>query len=332
MTYEQNFRQEIINFPKQFILGAQAAASVKSDKKFGKIILCGMGGSNLPAEILMTFCEVSNIPSNNLFIHRDYEIPTWTSTNDLVICISWSGNTAETISSYQAAITKNIPAVAITQGGKLGELAKNQPLISLPQSNIQPRNATGFMFSALLTFLINSSIIKIEESKLLDRFSKLESTLQVETLEQKGKKLAQKISGFTPIIYSSYKWRSLALSWKVNFNENAKIHSFWNHFPGTAHNEILGFESKNQKFFPILISDQKEGGRQLKKLRIATKLFGDLKVNHEVINLYGEGTLEKIFNNYLLASWTSYFTALNLKMDPASIKLIDKFKELEKTA
>ncbi|MBI2626825.1 MAG: SIS domain-containing protein [Parcubacteria group bacterium] len=331
MIHDSDFRQTILNIPEQFQTGSESAKSVKFDqKKFDKIVLCGMGGSMMPAEILMTLCEVTQTPNYNFYIHRDYELPSWVSKNDLVICVSWSGNTDETISSYKSAIEKGIQTVVITKGGKLRELAQNSlGFILLPQENIPPRIGTAYMFSALLTFLNDSAILKFPENNILKQLLDLKNTLKPEELEITGKNIANQINNLTPIIYSSYKWRALPLLWKINFNENAKAHSFWNHFPSIAHNEIVGFES-SKNFYSILLSDPQENPKQIKKLDVAVKILSDLSINHQVITLEGDNVIQKIFTNYTLAIWTSYFMAINSKQDPSNNELLDRFKDLEK--
>ena len=329
--YRMDFRQTILNIPEQFQTGSESAKSVKfNQEKFDRVILCGMGGSMMPAEILMTLCEVTQTPNSNFYIHRDYEIPSWVSKNDLVVCISWSGNTEETVSSYKSAIERGIQTVVITKGGKLKKLAQNSPgFILLPQENIPTRTGISYMFSALLTFLDDSAILKFPENNTLKQLLELKNVLKPGDLEITGKDIANQINNLTPTIYSSYKWRALPLLWKINFNENAKIHSFWNHFPSIAHNEIVGFES-SKNFYSILLSDPQENPKQIKKLDVAVKILKELKINHQVISIEGENVIQKIFINYILAMWTSYFMAINSKQDPSNDELLDRFKDLER--
>ncbi len=45
----------ILNFAKQLKGGLESAQDFKLQKKYGKIIVSGMGGSIIPAEIVLTY-------------------------------------------------------------------------------------------------------------------------------------------------------------------------------------------------------------------------------------------------------------------------------------
>lgn len=317
-----DFKKIISGFPAQFKTGFEIAKDKKIDGSFKNIIFCGMGGSIIPAEILFTlFPELPN----NFHIHRDFGLPLWTSKDDLVICISWSGNTSETISSYETAKELGAKIVVITKGGKLGKLAKNSggQLILIPQEDIPPRNGIGYMTAILLTFLANSDMLKFQS----DQLPALEN-LKPSGFEKKGKKLAERIGNWTPIIYSSFQNRFLASFWKIKFNENTKAHAFWNHFPSAAHNEIAGFGWDN--FFVIFLKDKEDSPEQQKKILTAAKLLEENAVPYEIAELEGRNRLEKIFNDYLLSDWTSCYLAKNRGVDPIKTELIERFKEIEK--
>lgn len=294
-----------------------------------------MGGSIIPAEILFTLLPKL---ANNFHIHRDYGLPSWTSKNDLVICISWSGGTKETISSYQAAKRLEGKILLITKGAELKKLARenNDEIVILPDESIPARSGAGYMFSSLLTVLANSGIIDFEPEELVS----LSETLKPDGFEKKGGEIAERIGLWTPLIYSSFQNRFLASFWKIKFNENSKIHAFWNHFPNAAHNEIAGFSHPERdlnpakrgrdNFFVILLKDGQDGEAQSKKLLVAAELLDQYGIPYETIELKGRTKLEKIFNNFILSDWTSFYLAKNRGVSPTEAEVIEKFKEMEK--
>jgi len=76
-------------------------------------------------------------------IHRDYELPDPLYLDKpLVIASTFSGNTEETISSYQVARDKGFPVVGITCGGRLGQLCSEDDKLWVPipadPPNMQP--------------------------------------------------------------------------------------------------------------------------------------------------------------------------------------------------
>lgn len=326
-----DFRKKILSFPNQLGEGFKIAKNIEPLGSFKNVILCGMGGSIIPAEILLDIFEDSQELNPPLFIHRDYELPLWTSNQSLVICISWSGETAETISSYNAAKKIGAKILVITTGGRLKEMAKQDGVseITLPEDEGPPRTNIGYMFSTLLTILTNR--VNIEASELRidpEELVKLAQKLKPTGFEKRGQELAERIGNWTPLIYSSFKNRFLASFWKTKFNENSKIHSFWNYFPNAAHNEIEGFGWDN--FFAILLKDEKDNKFQQKKIAAAAKLFEDNGIPCETIELQGKTRLERIFNDYILSDWASLYLAKNRGIDPFESEMIRKFKEAER--
>lgn len=279
-----------------------------------------MGGSIIPAEILLTYEENSSKKTDrNIIINRGYDLPQGTTKNDLAVCISWSGNTEETISSYNAALKLGLETLVIASGGKLAEESRKNKnsLILIGDRATPPRLAAGYMTAALL--------------KVLGLEKELKFNLDPSAQEKNGKELAEKLADKIPIIYSSYNWRYLAKFWKILINENAKTPAFWNYFPGLAHNELVGFSRELKGYYPVIIKDADNDPRQNKNTDAAIAIFNRLGYNYSIVNL-ASGTrnpLEKIFNNYILGLWTSYYLGKSLGVDPEDTKLIEEFKKLK---
>ncbi|MDP2966965.1 MAG: SIS domain-containing protein, partial [bacterium] len=160
-------RETILNFSKQFKEGIDRAKDVRVEGRFENIIICGMGGSALPANLLVDYLNDLKLP---FYIHRSYNLPPQTTKESLIICISFSGNTKETILAFKEAQERKLKVVAITTGGELAKLAQkyNTPLVSLPAVKIQPRWAIGYLFGALMKVLSNSGVIKDSSGEILE--------------------------------------------------------------------------------------------------------------------------------------------------------------------
>src|SRR3989344_796494 len=260
-------RDIILKFPEQITAGLEVAKGFKLDREYKRVILCGMVGSIIPAEIFVLFAGHNHLDTH-YEIWKDYDIPTRVSKDDLIVCISWSGTTEETISSCKAAISKGLSVVVITKGGELGDLVKqkNLPHIIFPPDDIPPRFATGYMTAALFS--------------ALGYDNELDVKLRPEDLEHEGQKLAQKINIKTPLLYSSFAWRKLPAFWKILFNENSKIHAFWNSFPALTHNELAGFVGTDRNFFPIIFRESKTDLRIDNNFKAAIAIFEKVGYNY----------------------------------------------------
>ena len=98
-----------------------------------------MGGSHLAAGLLKVA-----MPKLDLLIHRDYGLPARIAEQSevggpLVICSSYSGNTAETVEACKLAHEAGLNVAVITSGGTLLQLAQDYglPYIQIPISNDQ---------------------------------------------------------------------------------------------------------------------------------------------------------------------------------------------------
>src|SRR3546814_10186961 len=59
-------------------------------------------------------------PYTTLFrSHRDYGLPPGAGPRTLVVAASHSGETAETLSGFGEALSRELPLVAVTTGGRL---------------------------------------------------------------------------------------------------------------------------------------------------------------------------------------------------------------------
>lgn len=317
--------EAIKNFPKQFSYNPKIE-NIKYYKSAKKYIVLGMGGSHLAADIL----EIWD-PGLKLLIHKNYNLPNLYKKDlkdHLVIANSYSGNTEEVISGLKQALKNNLNIIVIATGGKLIKLAKknNLPYIQIPNTGIQPRSALGFNIIALLKAMKLNKGLK--ETKLLSK------TLKVNKLKNKGKLLAKKLKNHIPVIYSSTQNINVSYNWKIKFNENTKIPAFYNAIPELNHNEMNGFDyikttkKLSNNFYFIFLKDRKDNKKNIKRMEVLARLYKKRGFSVVNIELDNKNILEKVFNNLLLADWTSYFLALEYNVDPEQVPMVEQFKKL----
>ena len=289
--------------------------------KYERFIFVGMGGSALGPDLL----RISN-PELDILIHRDYglpDLPDKVLQNSLIVLNSYSGNTEEVLDAFKLALGKGLSVVAVSVGGKLLELARQNsfPYVKMPDWGLEPRLALGLNLRALLKVL--------GQDEVLDTIPKI----RMEDFEKKGKKLADKLRGFVPIIYSSRKNGPIAYAWKVKINETAKKPSFSNVFPELNHNEMAGFHVNNvskllsQNFHFVFFRDETDNPRILKRMEVTAELFQKHKLNVETVELAGDDVFTKIFSSLQLADWVSYYIAKEYGIDPADPSAIEEFKK-----
>lgn len=324
-----NFRQFILQTPDQFEIGISLSKNLKLEGNFSGLSVSGMGGSALPVALLKTYLKDLGTQTR-VCINRTYGLPNKSLGQYLNVISSYSGNTEETISALEELHSKNLPFVGISSGGKVEELCKsyNMPHIKLPMPfpNYQPRMGTGYFFGAMLQLLINHGLAADTSSKLIEEAKNFSTFAQ--QYEQKGKELAIKIKGKTPVIYSSAKFKSVAMVWKIKINENAKAPAFWNFFPELDHNEMVGYTNPQSKFFLIMLKDPQDNPKNLKRYGATSVLLKEKGIESEIIEMDGDSTFSKMFLSISLADWTSYYLALEYGQDPTPVEMVEKLKAI----
>lgn len=312
-------------FPKQFSYEL-LISNRRRLKRVSRFIVAGMGGSALAGDFAAAY-----LPKISIVRHRDYGLPDLDKAilkKNLVIASSYSGNTEETLSAFEAARKRKIPLAAITVGGKLLVLSKKYrlPYIQLPDLGLEPRAALGLSFKALMRFMGTSKTIREIEG--------LATILKPQNLKGPVRFLVKKLKNRIPLIYSSRRNEALAYFFKITLNETAKIPAFSNVFPELNHNEMVAFEkhelteSLARRFSTLIIADPQDRPRIQKRMKIFKNLYTQLGWPVETVLLQGKTRLLKMFNLALLAEWSAYFLSLEYRVPAEGVALVEQFKRL----
>lgn len=317
-------RNAILSFAQQFAWKPEVERPAK--RTFKKIIVAGMGGSHLAADLLK-----SADPTLPLVVHRDYGLPFVLSSersSTLVIASSYSGNTEETLDAFKEARKKGIATAAIAIGGKLEKLARQSrvPYVQMPSTGIQPRSALGFSIKGLCALM---GLIQTNAD-----LSVLTRTLKPAALEDRGKTLARTLKGSVPLIYASMRNEAVAYNWKIKFNETGKILAFYNVVPELNHNEMTGFDHTaksaqlSKKFFVIFLTDEDDHLRVQKRMAILRKLYRSHGLASMIVPLRGANRWMRIFSSLILADWAAVHTAALYCAESEQVPMVEEFKKL----
>ena len=327
---KSNFRQFILDTPNQFKVGMELSKNIKLDGDFKSLTVSGMGGSALPTNLLKTYCDSLNA-SLPIEINRFYSLPkTALSKNSLNFVASYSGNTEETLASLEELRKSNLPFVGFSSGGIVEKKCKEYGMphvkLPIPYPNYQPRMGTGYFFGAMYQILVNQGLIEDKTANLINIASEFHN--KMDSYEEKGKALAQKLKGKTPIIYASSKYQAVSMIWKIKINENAKTPAFWNFFPELNHNEMVGFTNPQAKFFIIMLKDLDDNPKNLKRYEATSKLLNEKGIDSEILELEGENLFAKMFLSISLSDWTSYYLALEYGQNPTPVDMVEQLKKI----
>ncbi|MBI2673806.1 MAG: hypothetical protein HYX23_00810 [Candidatus Zambryskibacteria bacterium] len=309
---EAEIRKQLSFIPK-----LEGDLSRKKITGFDNVIVGGMGGSGLAARILF-FLD----PTFPAWLHDDYGLPTKHEGNTLYIAISYSGNTAETLSFAKEALAKKHTLAVITSGGMLlnWTLQNKLPHVLIP-SGFAPRDAVLYMLRALLCVIGREYLFLDPQEDLIDFQKAVEH----------GKEIGEKFEKKIPLIYSSRSNYTLSYIWKIMLNETGKIPAFANYFPELAHNEAqgiipetAGLMTKNLKV--LLLSDQEDSLELSRVMTVFQTLASSQGVEVLSLNL-PQGRTNKLLYVLSIASVTAKAIAELHGVDANSIPFIEQLKK-----
>lgn len=297
--------------------------------KAKKFVIVGMGGSGISGEIIKRMVSESNII---LEVVHDYNIPKWADKDTVVIAISYSGNTEETLSAFNESYSIGCKLMAITSGGQLKSLAhKYKSPIFLFEYESKPRAAFPFMFIPLVNIFSKLGYLKLENfSKTIELLDQLQQKfkLSVETEKNPAKLLAEKIHGRIPIIYTSCILEGAGLRLKAQINEIAKNFAFVEVLPELDHNSIAGLKTPKNDSFVIMFESNFDSDRIVKRQNITAETLVKNDIPIERIKFVAcDGELLETLGMVLFSDYVSYYLSILNGVDPSSNKNIDYLKK-----
>lgn len=328
-----NLRKAIYEAPGQFTIGFDLACDIKVEGTFARAIFYGEGGSAFPVALVDTLVRDAadragrDVP--RIYQNHTYSLRPEAFKDSLNVFCSYSGNTEEALTTLEIALEKDLSVIGMASGGKLEEVCKgkNIPFIKLPMPtpDFQPRMGTGYFVGAILQVLANHGLAEDMKDEILAETKGFENSM--EKYEVKGKSLASKITGKTPLIWSSQKFKELARVWSIKFNEHAKNPAFWNFFSELNHNLMVGFTNLGENYFVIMLRDSQDNPQNLRRYGITADILGDYNLESAVVDLEGPSVFSRLFNSIYLADFTAYFLAEKNGVDPTPVKMVEELKK-----
>jgi glucose/mannose-6-phosphate isomerase len=325
--------QLIARFPEQLKEALQIGSSANIRphvKEINKAYVAGLGGSGIGANFVAEFIRhEAKIP---YLVGKGYDIPTYIDDCTLAIVSSYSGNTEETLSSFHQIMKTGAKIVVISSGGQLIDLAKEHDLdyIQVPGDWPSPRACLGYSLVQQLFVLEKLGIIGSNQTTQIGKIADyLEAN--AEDLKEQGQRLAQKLHGKLPIIYTTDRMEAVAVRFRQQVNENAKM-LCWHHVvPEMNHNELVGWRDVNDGLAVVYFRNEDDYERNQTRIEINKQVISNY--TSHIIEVYSEGDslVEKALHLVHIGDWASFFLAELRGVDAVEVNVIDYLKsELKK--
>ena len=290
------------------------------------IVIAGMGGSGAIGDMLSAILSKTKIHVN---VIKGYILPTTVDVNTLVITISVSGNTVETLSALKSAHKKRSKIIAFSSGGKMSEYCKEN---KIEYRFVNQYHSPRASFTSYLYTILNvlHSTLKIKKQDILESIIELEkingkiNSLNL-TNTNESLNIAEKISGI-PLIYYPFGLESAAIRFKNVIQENIKIHAIAEDIVEACHNGIVSWE-KESNVNPILIQGKDDYMKTKERWVIIKEYFNENKIEYIEINSIEGSILSKLINLIYILDYSSIYKAILMKTNPTPVKAIQTIKE-----
>lgn len=289
------------------------------------VIFAGMGGSGAIGDIFSSILSKSKMHVN---VVKGYLLPPTADSNSLVIVISVSGNSEETLAVLQSAFEKKSKIIAFTSGGKMLEycIKKKIEYRVIPKYHSPRASFTSYFYTILKVL---HSTLQIKEEDILESIKSLENISEEINSSNLTKtnpslNLAVCITGI-PIIYYPFGLQSVAIRFKNVLQENVKIHAIAEDVIEACHNGIVSWE-KESDVKPILIQGKDDYIKTKERWKIIKEYFNQNKINYIEINSIEGNILSKLINMIYILDYCSIYKAVLTETDPTPVKSIEIIK------
>lgn len=323
----QNMRDMVTNFPQllhPMDIGNPIEDAIKEFQTQGisGLAFVGMGGSAISGSYISSLLrDKVEIP---ITVVRTYTLPKYVTKNWVLIAISYSGNTEETLSSLKSALDEKIRTICITSDGMMKKNSRVQ--ISLPEG-IQPRAAFPLIFSTALTLAERLLFGKSTDFEVVSRKLQ-EKTSSWGSLLPEPKKLASLFVDKIPLYIGSGYLTPVAYRAKCQINENAKHPSFASELPEANHNEIEGFDSPlKQSILPIFLIGKNEHPRIKRRIETTFNIYEKMNVQSLKLQIDCESTIEEMLSMTHYLDMVSVELAEIKGVNPVSVDRITDLKQ-----
>jgi glucose/mannose-6-phosphate isomerase len=310
------------------------------------IVVTGMGGSGIAGEVLAAVAG-PGCPVQVTTVH-DYQLPGWVGAADLVIAVSCSGATEETLSAAEQAVRRGCRL--------LGVGSANSPLAALAeqahagfievQPSGMPRSMVWGLSVPLVVSAVRLGILAMPEQAYEAAAAELERVAHLcrpdsESFVNPAKTLALDLSGTLPMIWGTSRLAGVAATRFANqLYENGKYPAIAGVLPEANHNQVVVFDGPfasaadavagdREPPVPlrlVLLRDTHEHPQVARRREESARIAAERGIEVTELAAAGDQPLERLASLMELIDYASVYVAIANGIDPAPIAAIQELK------
>jgi glucose/mannose-6-phosphate isomerase len=318
------------------------------------IVVTGMGGSGISGDVLAAVCGIGcPVPITTV---RGYRLPGWVGPADLVIAVSCSGGTEETLAVAAEAARRGCRLLFV--GGAdspLAAIAAQNRAVYVPVRSVgQPRATLWGLTVPLIMAAGALGLVDVAGPLLEATAARLEDVAHrcrpdSEPFVNPAKRIALDLAGDVPLVWGSSQLAgTAAYRFCCQLNENTKYPGVYGELPEADHNQVMAFdgffargasdpadpddffrdraEESDHGLHLVVLRDTEEHEQVAKRREVSVELARDRGVAVTELEAEGEHPLERIATLIALGDYATVYMAIALGVDPTPVAAIQELK------
>ena len=317
------------------------------------IVVTGMGGSGVAGDVLSAVCGPGS--ASPVVAQHDYRLPGWVGAADLVVAVSCSGTTEETLSAAEEAVRRGCPLLAV--GGAGSPLAQIAEQARAPFIPVEPAGMPRFTLWGLAVPLMiiadRLGVADIPAAGLEAAAADLERVSHLcrpdsESFVNPAKTLALELAGTLPMIWGSSPLTGVAATrFACQLNENAKYPAVTGVLPEANHNQVVVFDGPfapwpaggqvvlDEEKDPrppvplrlVILRDRQEHPQVARRREVSAELAAQRGIEVSELAADGDTPLQRLASLIQLIDYATVYLGIAIGVDPGPIAVIGELKE-----
>jgi len=296
------------------------------------VVILGMGGSGIAGDILLaSAAPFMAVPA---VVVKSYTLPAFVNETSLVIAVSFSGDTEETIEAASEAVVAGAQLVVVSGPGQLRDLADSwgAPYAAVLDAPPVPRAGIGAVAIPPLLVLESVGLFPGARGWIDAAVAQLRRRRdQLIGANSAAEQLARRIGGTIPLVHSSAALGAAAVTrWRSEINENAKSPAFTGVQPELCHNEIVGWgqhgDITRQLITLVQLRHDHEHPQVMRRFDLVSEIMREVVAGVEVVEAEGEGELAQLFDLVIQGDFVSLHMADQQGIDPGPTPILSELK------
>jgi glucose/mannose-6-phosphate isomerase len=325
------------------------------DERPRAVVVTGMGGSGICGDVLAAVTGLScPIP---VAVHRGYGLPGWVGAADLIIAVSCSGSTQETLSAAAEAARRGSRLLGVGMADSpLERLSRQARGDFVPITReLSPRSSLWALSVPVLVVAARLGLLDLgtDDADLETAALRLEVVAEScrpdrDLFSNPAKRLAAELSGTLPMIWGIGQVGGVAATRAAaQIAENAKLPAVVGALPEAHHNQVVSldgamaagagagdlFRDRVEEPDPVrllllLLRDSSEDPAAAARAAVSERVADARGVGVSEVVAAGTSALERLASMVGLIDYASVYLALMHGVDPTPIAAIDDLKRM----